>query len=118
MHNRRISSLLLNWQHFTCDLYTSGVTDVSGDNRFTIYASSYGDLYFDVVTVMPPTWKDRPNGLRPDLAEKLADLKFKFIQFPGGCTAESYKMSECWNWKNSIGPLEQRAGLYKESLAI
>jgi alpha-L-arabinofuranosidase len=111
-----------NWQHFTCELYTSGVTDVNGDNRFTIYASSYGDLYFDVVTVMPPTWKDRPNGLRPDLAQKLADLKFKFIQFPGGCTAESYKMSECWNWKNSIGPLEQRAGstrnrwLYKNDL--
>ena len=112
----------INWQHFTCDLYTSGISDVSGDNRFTIYASSHGDLYFDVVTVMPPTWKNRPNGLRPDLAEKLDALKFKYIQFPGGCTAESYKMSECWNWKNSIGPLEQRAGstrnrwLYKNDL--
>ena len=30
-----------NWQHFTCDLYTSGISDVSGDNRFVIYASSY-----------------------------------------------------------------------------
>ncbi len=110
------------WQNFTCDLYTSGISDVSGDNRFVIYASGYGDLYFDVVTVMPPTWKDRPNGLRPDLAEKLDALKFKYVQFPGGCTAESYKMSECWNWKNSIGPLEQRAGstrnrwLYKNDL--
>ena len=111
-----------NWQHFTCDLYTSGKSDVSGDNRFVIYASNYGDLYFDVVTLMPPTWKNRPNGLRPDLAEKLDALKFKYIQFPGGCTAESYKMSECWNWKNSIGPLEQRSGstrnrwLYKNDL--
>ena len=110
------------WQHFTCDLYTSGISDVSGDNRFVLYASGYGDLYFDVVTVMPPTWKNRPNGLRPDLAEKLDALKFKYIQFPGGCTAESYKMSECWNWKNSIGPLEQRPGstrsrwLYKNDL--
>ena len=41
--------------------------------------------------------------------EKLDDLKLKYIQFPGGCTAESYKMDTCWNWKNSIGPLEQRA---------
>jgi alpha-L-arabinofuranosidase len=111
-----------NWQHFTCDLYTSGISDVSGNNRFVIYASNYGDLYLDVVTLMPPTWKDRPNGLRPDLAEKLDALKFKYIQFPGGCTAESYKMSECWNWKNSIGPLEQRPGstrnrwLYKNDL--
>ena len=112
----------INWQHFTCDLYTSGISDVSGSNRFTIYASTPGDLYFDVVTVMPPTWKNRPNGLRPDLAEKLDALKFLYIQFPGGCTAESYKMSECWNWKNSIGPLEQRPGstrnrwLYKNDL--
>ncbi len=111
-----------NWQHFTCDLTASGISDVSGSNRFVIYASTTGDLYFDVVTIMPPTWKNRPNGLRPDLAEKLDALKMKFIQFPGGCTAESYKMSECWNWKNSIGPLEQRPGstrnrwLYKNDL--
>jgi alpha-L-arabinofuranosidase len=98
------------WQHFTCDLTTSNITNVTGTNNFVIYASTTGDVFFDVVTVMPPTWKDRPNGLRPDLAEKLAALKFKYIQFPGGCTAESYSMDTCWTWKNSIGPLEQRAG--------
>ncbi len=98
------------WKHFTCELTTSGISDVTGTNRFVIYASAAGVVYLDVVTVMPPTWKDRPNGLRPDLAERLDALKLKYIQFPGGCTAESYKMSECWNWKNSIGPLEQRAG--------
>ncbi len=81
----------------------------SGTNRFVIYASATGAVYIDVVTVMPPTWKDRPNGLRPDLAEKLYDLKFKYIQFPGGCTAESASMDKCWNWKNSIGPLEERS---------
>lgn len=98
------------WQHFTCDLTTSGISVVTGKNRFVLYASTTGDVYFDVVTLMPPTWKNRPNGLRPDLAEKLDALKFKFIQFPGGCTAESYTMDSCWNWKNSIGPLEQRPG--------
>jgi alpha-L-arabinofuranosidase len=98
------------WQHFTCNLTTHGLSKVSGDNRFVLYASAPGDVYFDVVTVMPPTWKNRPNGLRLDLAEKLAALKLKYIQFPGGCTAESCNMDVCWNWKNSIGPLEQRAG--------
>ena len=98
------------WQHFTCNLPTHGISKVTGDNRFVIYASRIGDVYFDVVTVMPPTWKNRPNGLRPDLAEKLAALKLKYIQFPGGCTAESCDMDVCWNWKNSIGPLEQRPG--------
>jgi alpha-L-arabinofuranosidase len=98
------------WQHFTCDLITSGVTKVSGDNRFVIYGSATGDVFLDVVTVMPPTWKNRQNGLRPDLGEKLAAVKPKFIQFPGGCTAESCGMDTCWNWKNSIGPLEERPG--------
>jgi alpha-L-arabinofuranosidase len=99
-----------SWQHFTCDLETSGITNVAGTNRFVISASATGDIYFDVVTLMPPTWKNRPNGLRPDLGEKLAALKMKFIQFPGGCTAESSNMDTCWNWKNSIGPLETRPG--------
>jgi len=99
-----------DWKHFTCDLTTSGISSVSGANRFVIYASTPGDVYFDVVTVMPPTWKNRPNGLRPDLAEKLDALKFKYIQFPGGCMAESAGMDSCWNWKNSIGPIEKRAG--------
>jgi alpha-L-arabinofuranosidase len=99
-----------SWQHFTCILTTSGVMKVTGSNRFAIYASTTGDLFFDVVTVMPPTWKNRPNGLRPDLAEKMDALKLKYIQFPGGCVAESAGMDSCWNWKNSIGPVEQRAG--------
>lgn len=98
------------WKHFTYDLFTRGITKISGNNRFVIYASATGDVFFDVVTVMPATWKNRPNGLQPDLAEKLAALKFKYIQFPGGCTAESAGMDKCWNWKNSVGPIEQRAG--------
>jgi hypothetical protein len=99
-----------DWRHFTCDLATTGISSVSGSNRFAIYASTPGDVYIDVVTVMPPTWKNRPNGLRPDLAQRLAELKFKYLQFPGGCTAESAAMDRCWNWKNSIGPLEARPG--------
>lgn len=99
-----------DWQHFTCDLATTGITRVTGANRFVIYASSAGEVYLDVVTLMPPTWKHRPNGLRLDLAEKLAALKLEYIQFPGGCTAESAGMDVCWNWKDSIGPLEERPG--------
>jgi alpha-L-arabinofuranosidase len=98
------------WQHFTCDLITNGVSKISGDNRFVLYASSKGSVFFDVVTAMPPTWKNRPNGLRPDLAEKLASLKMKYLQFPGGCTSESSDIEAHWNWKNSIGPLEERPG--------
>ena len=98
------------WQHFTCELVAKGVSKITGDNRFVLYASSRGSVFFDVVTVMPPTWKNRPNGLRPDLAEKLAALKMKYLQFPGGCTSESAGIDSHWNWKNSVGPLEERPG--------
>jgi len=98
------------WQHFTCELITNGVSAISGNNRFVLYASSKGSVFFDVVTVMPPTWKNRPNGLRPDLAGKLAALKMKYLQFPGGCTSESSGIDSHWNWKNSVGPLEERPG--------
>jgi len=98
------------WQHFTFNLVTHGISKPSADNRFVLYASAAGDVFFDVVTLMPPTWKNRPNGLRPDLGEKLAALNLKYIQFPGGCTAESCSMNQCWDWQNSIGPLEQRPG--------
>jgi alpha-L-arabinofuranosidase len=99
-----------NWQKFTCELTTKGISKVSSKNRFVLSVSNTGDVYFDVVTLMPPTWKNRPNGVRPDLGEKLNGLKLKYMQFPGGCTAESVSMDTCWNWKNSVGPLEDRPG--------
>ena len=86
----------LNWQKFTCELTANDVTKVSGENRFVIYASSTGDMYFDIITLMPPTWKSRPNGLRPDLAERMNALKFKYIQFPGGLD-----LLECCNGSTS-----------------
>jgi alpha-L-arabinofuranosidase len=102
-----------SWAKYTCDLRTSGIASPDGNNRFVIYASAPGDIYFDVVTLNPPTWNDQPNGLRPDLAQMFVDLKIKYIQYPGGCMAESKSMDECWNWKNSIGPLEERPGSYR-----
>ena len=98
------------WRHLTCVLVPHGIPKVNGANRFVIYASTPGDVYFDVVTLTPPTWKNRNNGLRLDLADRLAALKLKYIQFPGGCTAESFSMDHCWNWKHSVGPIEQRPG--------
>lgn len=99
-----------NWQKFTCDLTTSNILSVTGDNRFVIYGSSIGTLYFDMVSLMPPTYKNRPNGLRLDMAEMQAALQPKLIRFPGGCDAEHSSIDLGWNWKKAIGPIEQRPG--------
>ncbi|MCX6326132.1 MAG: hypothetical protein NT144_05705, partial [Bacteroidia bacterium] len=110
-----------SWQKFTCDLVTNDIsadrnmTDgIGGNNRFVIYGSTTGSLYFDVVRVMPPTYKDRPNGMRLDLANLQAALNPKLIRFPGGCDVEHSSVEGGWNWKNAIGPIEQRPGVYEQ----
>jgi alpha-L-arabinofuranosidase len=98
------------WKQYTCELTTSGISKVSEDNRFVIYGSSRGVIYLDVVSLIPPTYKNRPNGLRIDLAEMQAALQPKLIRFPGGCDVESCSVDSGWNWKKTIGPIEQRPG--------
>ena len=96
------------WAHYTCDINTSGISSVTGTNRFVIYGTTTGTVYIDVITVMPPTWKNRPNGCRPDLAMVLDSLKLKYLQFPGGAATGGLNLSESWYWKGSIGPIEER----------
>jgi alpha-L-arabinofuranosidase len=65
----------------------------------------------DVVSLFPPTFKNRPNGLRPDLAEMLYNLHPKFVRFPGGCFVEGQESpANAFHWEKTIGPIEQREG--------
>ena len=54
------------------------------------------------------TWKGREGGLRKDLAQALADLKPGIFRFPGGCIVEGTDLDTRYNWKNTIGPVENR----------
>ena len=54
------------------------------------------------------TWKGRENGMRKDLAQALADLKPGIFRFPGGCIVEGTDLDTRYNWKNSVGPVENR----------
>ena len=54
------------------------------------------------------TWKGRENGLRKDLVQKLADLKPGVFRFPGGCIVEGTDMDTRYQWKNTVGPVENR----------
>jgi alpha-L-arabinofuranosidase len=63
----------------------------------------------DMVSLFPAdTWKRRPNGLRADLVQWLAELQPAFVRFPGGCIVEGRHLSTRYQWKTTIGPLEQR----------
>lgn len=54
------------------------------------------------------TWKGREGGLRKDLVQALADLKPGVFRFPGGCIVEGTDLNSRYQWKNSVGPVENR----------
>lgn len=68
-----------------------------------------GKYEFDLVSLFPQkTFKGRPNGLRADLAQAIADLHPRFMRFPGGCLAHGDGVHNIYNWKETVGPLESR----------
>lgn len=76
-----------------------------------LLATADGSMTVDVVSLFPATWKGRANGLRPDLAQLLADTHPTFLRFPGGCYVEGQGgYDNAFQWKKTIGPIEQRPG--------
>lgn len=96
------------WNKLTA---TITATDTDNGGQLLLLTSNNGHLYIDVVSLFPKTWNDRPNGLRPDLAQLLRDTKPTFLRFPGGCYVEGERsFDDTFQWKRTIGPIEQRPG--------
>ena len=94
------------WKQFKATLVATASNPKA---RFVITAGSKGKVWFDMVSLFPDkTFKNHPNGLRPDLAQMLADLKPGFVRFPGGCVTEGATVETAFDWKKSVGPLESR----------
>lgn len=68
-----------------------------------------GSVDIDMVSLFPSdTWKGRPGGLRKDIVEMIADLKPGFVRFPGGCIVEGRNIENRYQWKKTVGPVEDR----------
>ncbi|MFK4106023.1 alpha-L-arabinofuranosidase C-terminal domain-containing protein [Streptomyces sp. NPDC019531] len=79
------------------------------DARFTVTATGTGTVHLDLVSLFPQaTFRGRPGGLRADLAQAIADLKPKFVRFPGGCVAHGLGLSNMYRWPDTVGPLPAR----------
>ncbi len=77
--------------------------------RLQLVLEGSGSVDLDMVSLFPEeTWKGRPNGLRSDLVQMLADLKPGFMRFPGGCIVEGRTLQTRYQWKSTIGKLEDR----------
>ncbi|HEX2906446.1 MAG TPA: alpha-L-arabinofuranosidase C-terminal domain-containing protein [Phototrophicaceae bacterium] len=94
------------WAKYTTTIQATGA-DLHG--RLSILISGTGTLALDVISLFPQkTFYKRPNGLRADLAQTIADLKPKFMRFPGGCLAHGDGLDNMYRWKDTIGPIETR----------
>ncbi|WP_292899077.1 alpha-L-arabinofuranosidase C-terminal domain-containing protein [Microbacterium sp.] len=106
------------WVKYTGAVTATATTDRA---RLLVQAGGAGTLRLDEVSLFPrDTFMGRTNGLRKDIAQKIADLHPKFVRFPGGCivnvnshedySAESgYERARSYQWKDSVGPVETRA---------
>lgn len=77
--------------------------------RLNIWFEGKGEIDLDMISLFPEdTWKNRPGGLRADMVQMLADLKPGFLRFPGGCIVEGFDLSQRFQWKKTVGPIENR----------
>lgn len=87
--------------------FTSPVTIEKAHLR--IFLKSKGTVDLEHISLFPTdTWKGRENGLRKDLVQALVDTKPGIFRFPGGCIVEGTDLATRYNWKNSVGPVENR----------
>ena len=95
------------WKQYKFTLKT-GQTAVSADNHLLLTISRPATVWFDLISLFPPTFHDRQNGNRIDLMQKLADMHPKFLRLPGGNYLEGDHIPERYEWKKTIGPLVER----------
>ncbi|PSK48596.1 hypothetical protein B9Z65_110 [Elsinoe australis] len=103
-----------NWQQLNATITPSSQAP-NANNTFAVTfdgAEVAGQtMYFNLVSLFPPTFKDRPNGLRRDIAEAMNEMGAKFLRFPGGNNLEgNYGLDSRWKWNQTVGPLTDRAG--------
>jgi alpha-N-arabinofuranosidase len=104
-----ISGLGPKWNRFEVTFKTRRVVPTA-KARFHITLDQPGTVWLGLVSLFPPTWNDRPNGLRKDLMQMLVDLKPKFLRFPGGNYLEGNTVETRFDWKKTLGPIEERHG--------
>lgn len=89
---------------------TSAAPDSNNTFQITFDAAGASSLDFNLISLFPPTYKSRANGLRPDLMEALHGLNPSFLRFAGGNNLEGNEAPYYWKWNETIGSLLDRPG--------
>ncbi|MDP4202105.1 MAG: alpha-L-arabinofuranosidase C-terminal domain-containing protein [Bacteroidota bacterium] len=98
------------WKKYEVTLTTAANVEPTADARFVISTDRTGLYYFNLVSLFPPTYNNRPNGNRIDLTQMMVDMKPKFLRFPGGNFLEGPDFANAFPWKTTLGPIDNRPG--------
>lgn len=94
------------WRKFHCTLTPARTEERA---QLVLLSRTRGGVALDEISLFPrDTFKGRPNGLRADLAQTIAELKPRFVRFPGGCLVHGYGLNNLYRWPLTVGPVEQR----------
>jgi alpha-L-arabinofuranosidase len=106
LDSARLQEFSSNWKACYTVLHPK---DTDAKAKLYVLVDGKGAFELDMVSLFPQkTWKNRPGGLRADMVQALADLKPGFMRFPGGCIVEGTQLSGRYQWKKTIGPVEER----------
>lgn len=98
--------IAIGWKKYSASIIT---TDTAQRGKLQLLFEGEGEVNMDMVSLFPEdTWKKRPSGLRNDLVQMIADLQPGFIRFPGGCIVEGRELVNRYQWKTTIGDIENR----------
>jgi alpha-L-arabinofuranosidase len=108
-----LNGLGTTWRRLSASLVSNGADT---NAQLVISISKPGTIWLDVVSLFPQaTFHGRTNGLRRDLAQKVADLSPSFLRFPGGNFIESYNVANALRWKMTVGDVAERPGHFNDS---
>jgi alpha-L-arabinofuranosidase len=105
-----VKGVVSDWKRFTATLVAEKSCP---DARLVVRILEPGQVFLDMISLFPKeTYKNRPTGLRPDLATMLSNMKPSFARFPGGCWVEGDNLRLSYRWKQTIGDIADRRYQY------
>lgn len=106
------TDLLINskdWKKYSVEIIPEKTVSSGVLRIFLSHPDTDSEVDLEHISLFPlDTWKGHENGLRKDLAQKLADINPGVFRFPGGCIVEGTDLDTRYRWKNTIGPVENR----------
>ena len=110
MANHESITIGKTWKKYKATIRTADNFSPTASASPHLSTRKPGTFHLSLVSLFGPTYKNRPNGNRVDLMELMAEMRPAFLRFPGGNYLEGDTIADRFDWKKTIGPLEDRPG--------